>query len=211
MGNTCGGMCDTDGLKCNAERPVNNSHEPDFDQDDIYYSNQGQAGTCARHAVAKAMQREITGYTKDEYKFLTSALVQFLVMSLSQKGADGCSPADFDGVKGQVIAEGGRVCEVEIGVQKTDRGNYAHVAVVHLNELGLQETWPEGHDCHALFIEESDHHAATLRNSWGTHLDHLEVAHAMISEFYYVKIRTLILEGFNEDDTVLCEDGKWLI
>lgn len=207
MGNTCFG---SSGLKCNAKCQVNNAHEPDFDQTDIYYSNQGQAGTCARHAVAKAMQREITGYTDNQYRFLTSALVQFLVMSLSQKGADGCYVTDLDGAKGQVIAEGGYVCQVEIGVRESDNGDYAHVAVVHLNNLDLRETWPEGHDCHALFIKERGFHSLTLRNSWGNHLDNLEVAHSKISEFYYVTIRTLIVEGFGDEaDIVLCEGGKW--
>ena len=42
-----------------AECDHDTSREVEFKEDDPYYSNQGAAGTCTRHAVAKAMQKEI--------------------------------------------------------------------------------------------------------------------------------------------------------
>jgi len=35
--------------------PLKNLIGNEYSEDDVYYSNQGGAGTCARHAVAKGM------------------------------------------------------------------------------------------------------------------------------------------------------------
>merc|ERR1711920_1129886 len=59
--------------------PTVNLAGNEFSEDDIYYSNQGAAGTCTRHAVAKGIQKEITSRTNNAHKFHTLALVQWLV------------------------------------------------------------------------------------------------------------------------------------
>lgn len=43
------------GRICNAEAPRRRPKEPEYKDDDIFYSNQGKAGTCVRHAVAKGI------------------------------------------------------------------------------------------------------------------------------------------------------------
>ena len=69
--------------------------QPEFKEDEPYYSNQGAAGTCVRHAVAKAIQREITRYTQNKIALHTMTLVQWLVNENPQFGADGCRPCDL--------------------------------------------------------------------------------------------------------------------
>ncbi len=127
-------MCDT-------------SKQHEFSEHDLYYSNQGGAGTCVRHAVAKGMQREITGYTKNKYSFHTSALVGFLV-NAKNFGANGCWPTDYDGVTGQVIGKGGKVFDVGIHIKQVEQGA-GHVFVLELAKL-FKEYEP-GHDLHAVF------------------------------------------------------------
>ena len=85
----------------------------EFSEDDIYYSNQGAAGTCTRHAVAKGIQKEITGYTNMQHKFHTLALVQFLVNHV-KNGSNGAYVMDYDGASGQLVGDGGNIYSLEI-------------------------------------------------------------------------------------------------
>ena len=93
------------------------------------------------------MQREITGYTKDQYKFHTMALVGFLVNAV-QKGASGAWPLDYDGVSGQVIGQNGNVFDIEIMVKQVELGA-GHVYVIEPNKIWSEYSNSDG--LHAVF------------------------------------------------------------
>jgi len=197
---------------CNATCEVDTTANSEFSETDCYYSNQGEAGTCVRHAVAKGMQREIKGYTG--LQFHTSAAVQFLV-NASNKGADGCWPTDFQGTKGQVIGPHGKVYEVDVWVRQCNDFE-GHVWVLELNKLWKE--YEPGHDMHAVFSQYKDvkdgNNIHTLRNSWGHYKEKFKIRHnhPAVHSCYYVKIRSLIKKGFHakgEKDIVYCENGKW--
>ena len=97
-----------------AQRPYSPSRvhkEEPFTVNDPFFSNQGAAGTCVRHAVAKGVQREITYHTKNNYVFNTAAVVQWLV-DHKHNGAEGAWPQDYSGARGQIIGDDGHVYTV---------------------------------------------------------------------------------------------------
>jgi hypothetical protein len=222
----CGASHNKSYLKCNAECDRDTSHEKEFSEEDLFYSNQGKSGTCVRHAIAKAVQFDMQWTFKSKHKLHTSALVSFLVNSI-RKGADGCWPLEFDNVKGQVIGHKGEVFEIHLQVGK-DKFNYSgqghgygtkhYVGRVFVLELAkIYDNWKPGHDLHAVFCQDSRRTGTgmeyVLRNSWGSHREYIKIRAKeakAVHSIFYVTILHLILKGYKEPDTVLMDfrDGK---
>merc|ERR1711976_743648 len=89
----------------------------EFDEDDVFFSNQGAAGTCVRHAVAKGIQSEMIKKTNGRFAFHTGALVQWLV-NHHKRGAGGAFTAAYDKASGQIVGDGGLIFSLEIRVHR---------------------------------------------------------------------------------------------
>jgi len=203
-------MSQTTNPICNAPCLSNTSDQVEFREDDIYFSNQGEAGTCVRHAIAKAMQREITGFTKDKLKFNTSALVGFLVTKLDGNKAKGCWPTDFDGVSGSVLGKRGIIYDVKLRIRKVENGA-GHVQVLELAKI--YPDYEPGHDLHAVFAQYGNSNTHTLRNSWGTHKEWINIpknkTSTLIHSSYYVWIMHLEKQNMTGPSQLICEKGRW--
>lgn len=100
---------------CFTDCPEDTNHEDEFSERDVLYSNQGDAGTCVRHAVAKALQMLIGKHSK--YQFHTMSLVSFLVLK-KPMGPNGMWPTHLDGVKGRVNGRHGMLFDLEFNVEE---------------------------------------------------------------------------------------------
>ena len=198
--------------RMNAEPPPEwDAGQPEFKEDEPYYSNQGAAGTCVRHAVAKAIQREITGYTQNKIALHTMTLVQWLVNENPQFGADGCRPCDFDECKGTLVGQGGYIFDVAINIFATENKRSYHVAAVDLGDC-LEGYEPGA--LHAMFCESYDSEGQSeLRNSWGTSHEYITLPDESPAwrGCWYVQVTDFIWRRVEEDggDVTYCEGGTW--
>ena len=116
-------------LECLAQCRVDTNQEPEFKKDDIFFSNQIDAGASVWHAIGKAMQSKIIQYTNGKYKFDSEELVKFLENSVDK----GFWPSDYHEVKGFVVGEGGHRFELQIYVLKIHM-QYADFAPIFVIE-----------------------------------------------------------------------------
>jgi len=190
--------------------PEWDSGQPEFIEDQPFYSNQGAAGTCVRHAVAKAVQREIIEHTDNRIALHTMSLVQWLVDENPQFGANGCWPDDFHSCAGTLIGQGGYIYDVTINILATEDRARSRVGVIDLGDC-LEGYEPGA--LHALFCESNDGVLTNLRNSWGTSHEYIELedeSPAWRGRFDVTVTDFVWRNGGDAgEDITFCAGGEW--
>lgn len=212
---------------CWATCLADTSAEPEFKDDDPYFSNQGEAGTCVRHALAKALNYKFKEFvSKKAYKedgsllkarcvdpedsFKTEATVNVLVNGLSKSGAKGCWPEDYDEHGFKLVGRRGKVYELKVSVQKRSGPCQAgDVVVVKMAELNKR--YASGHSLHAVFCQVAEPNRLKLRNSWGSHMEWIPVerGHKAIECFYDVQITDLVQQKMKGRDEQFLTAAHW--
>jgi hypothetical protein len=125
---------------------------------------------------------------------------------------DGAWPTDYDGLKGQVIGEGGKVFELEIGISKSelDFQKKVHGAglIFVLKLANICDKFKPGFDLHALFEQERfpKDLNSLLRNSWGSHREFIRITEKekeAVHSVYSVYFSYLAVKGFKTPDKIL--------
>lgn len=203
---------------CWASFPVEASSNPEFGHADPYFSNQGEAGTCVRHALAKALQYRFekfvskAAYRKDESPLKaccvdpsdsleTLATVSVLVNELSSSGAKGTWPEAYDGKRLKLVGRKGKVYELQVSV-KPRQGPCREGDVVVLawaKYLGIEQ---DAHSRHALFCQEASSDSIRLRNSWGKHMEWVPIErdHEAVDSTYEVEVTKLVQQKIRGPD-----------
>ncbi len=152
--------------QCNAE-----PQGPPFAwrDEEPFWSSQGVVGTCTKHTLAKAIYREISGYTN--LSVSTRDLFQVLASSDGDSGPRGANPVDYNG-RGRMVVSGstGRMYEFHIRVKKVDSLERDQYHIVTLDLHYFLDGYGPG-SWHALFNEggngDENNKILTFRNSWG--------------------------------------------
>lgn len=164
---------------------------------DPYYSNQGEAGTCVRHAIAKAIIREISGYTDHVIKFNVICLAQLLNFARRDLGAGGAHPEDFHMVDILASSLDGHCYDLKIEVQGVplNRSGGYHVVCLDLRQFLPSFRNRAEPQLHAMFClsRNADGSTIFLKNSWGHQNELLSIdtdvaARTPYSKAYYVRI-----------------------
>jgi hypothetical protein len=198
--------------------PANASRHEEFgDEDDPYWSNQGESGTCARHALAKGIYREISGYTKNHVTCRISNLVTMLLTTNQAPGGGGAAVTAWNDLVGSFADLRGRVYDIsfrvrEVPLREGQRG--VHIACIDLHHIWRQ--YPP-RSLHAMFVLYADGHSLTLKNSWGNEnqkvkLDFDQFARDPYAKGYYLQVRHLVRRDFingRNYEIRLAGDGQW--
>ena len=139
---------------------------PDEVEEDIYYSNQGQTGSCVRHALAKAVKRAINLLTHGSVNIPVNNLINMLLTNRADLGEQGAEPEEWDGKKGCVHCTRNYIYQIQLHVERrTLDVENADVICVDLHDAlpkWKKDSW------HALFSYETVGDLIHLKNSWGT-------------------------------------------
>jgi hypothetical protein len=193
----------------------NTEEEPAYKPDtEPYYSNQKKAGTCVRHALAKGIFKEISGYLGDNVRIDIRGVVITLINMRPQYGGGGASPSHWDGAEGVVLCRDELPYLIKVKVFETpinDSGSYHVISLdlTHFIDGYRPSSW------HAMFVENrSQNGTLFLRNSWGHVNKILKVNPRRLAmtgaRAYYVRVvRFERLRGASIGQIVLCNNGVW--
>lgn len=190
------------------------SDQPEFIEDEPFYSSQGAAGTCVRHAIAKSIQGDVIENSENKIGLHTITLVQWLVDELGKRGAEGSNPMEFDGASGTVVGQGGYIFDLSIKINMAeDKPAKHHVAGIDMGkcDLNISKAYSK-HTMHVLFCESCNDGEATLRNSWGRTCEYIKLTddHPAWVACWDVKVQDFTWRGYGErPDIILCQGGKW--
>jgi len=166
-----------------------------IDPTDPFYSNQGGAGTCTRHAVAKALLLEVRGYT--DVNFHVDNIVSLLINAV-RAGGDGAWPSSYDNQDIQVDADDGNVYELKWAVKELPReqlleGWPGHIAVVDLREVMesgyFTEEEMEEAQKHSMFIRDWDDEHIICQNSWGEKYKKMWIPRDQVEKTWYCSLK----------------------
>ncbi len=121
--------------------------------------------------MAKAVQREILGWTKDKVHLSTESLVTALINAHPEFGGGGASVEDWNYVTAHAMDAKGHVFTFSIEiVQYPDKNG--HILCADMREI-LPQMFPMSKNPtrkgHAMFVEYScGNNVVQIRNSWGT-------------------------------------------
>ena len=201
----------------------------DFRFNDQFYSNQGAAGTCARHAVAKAVCAEVLVRSKGKIVLQSRTVTQLLISKHGGLGADGVSPGHLRVRNATLTGHGGHVYEIMFDVMncRNDKKK-AHVACVDLSKFSRtmhirrsdngQLAYPPKISYHAMYVNKfgkTKHDVGddkrVLRNSWGDDLDHMviDLKDPSWYDSFYVLVYRLTWKPIGKPAVVLCDRGRW--
>jgi len=182
-------------------------------REDPYYSAQGQAGTCTRHALAKSIYREVEGWTQGRIHIPISSAVTMLVNQKPELGGRGGWPEEWNGIKGTVVGEGGHIYDLTLRVDHVKPDSVGHIAVVDLRSVLPDYKNEKEEKLHSMFVLfRSGDDEVICQNSWGEcdKMIHISKQEATV-RFYYVTVTDLIWRGSGKrGDTVIFQNGSHL-
>jgi hypothetical protein len=189
---------------------------------DPYVSNQGSTGTCARHAIAKAIYREFL--QRNLTSFNVEALVNFLLITQPREaGLHGAYQIDWDGIQGICFNNSNDQYEMGLSVKEVDLltsnfGSYDTISVDMHHYLPAEYNLGS---MHAMFVRFHNPETQEIiaQNSWGAQAHPritIKVATAARqgARVYAVTVRKLVKLVYNQQsrgtNTVfLCDQGVW--
>jgi hypothetical protein len=143
-----------------------------------------------RHAVAKAVQRELE-WTGGKLFISTSNIVTGLLNACSSAGAAGGFVHDLNGKSFRVQGRGGHIYMFELHITMVDNPQKSHVVCVDLR-FALPEKYGQfkAEQGHAMFCEMHDPQRQEIicRNSWGSKLMHIRIPYRPDYKLYLYKV-----------------------
>eukprot|EP00475_Leptophrys_vorax_P045272 TRINITY_DN9333_c0_g1_i2.p1 TRINITY_DN9333_c0_g1~~TRINITY_DN9333_c0_g1_i2.p1 ORF type:complete len:272 (-),score=62.94 TRINITY_DN9333_c0_g1_i2:167-982(-) len=190
---------------------------------ELYYSNQGNAGTCSRHALAKAICREISTRTKDKLVVSIESLVGVLIQVVKGEGAaKGAHPIAWNGVSVIVHGCDNNLYEATVGVQKAEFNRECCFNIVcgDLRLLLPREYGSRKEPAlHALFCSSFiDNKKVVLQNSWGNlhkqitmDIDYYKSLDKYVIAYNVEVVKFTKCSADTQEDVVIkaAEDAKW--
>ena len=176
--------------------------ECEFKEDDPYYSDQGFAFTCVRHALAKAIYREISGWTKNRINIKVENLVTALLNCRRDRGGRGAYVDDWNNKTLACQGKRGHVYDITLKIETTSKLDASHIVCIDLREyLDFFKNHKERQG-HAMFCEFQDpkKKEVILRNSWGSKDKYINVKfNASNVTAYYVHVKDLVWRGVDSE------------
>lgn len=177
--------------------------EPNYKLEDPYYSNQGGSGTCVRHALAKAIVREITGWTKNHISVDTNSIVTSLLNSRRTLGARGARVLDWNNTSAVVQDQFGHIYEYVLHITTTNNHKASHISCVDLRNILPEYKNKKERQGHAMFNEFQDDNYVICRNSWGSYKEKIKIHKNEPSlDLYYVHVKDLIWKGYQDREDI---------
>lgn len=206
-------------IGCNVEGPAEATRNPPYVDGDPYYSNQGQAGTCVRHAIAKALYREISGYTERTQNPVyprTSDLVAMLLNLRPELGANGTWPTIYDDLRGTAADNRGNIYRIHFKVWEQTNARDIERGAFHVICIDLHHLFPNEYDLHswhAMFSQYKTSDGFEFRNSWGRSKERIRLTVDELRRFrarlFYVTVMDCRRHVTDKHDEVLASGGRW--